>query len=694
MTEAADFLKRSPDGGSAEASLRTAENSPALKFEREDWTLFRTVEGLQQKAGVPAKWLRRLVLKELGDNALDTAAAIQFGRLEDDRFYVEDSGPGLDGTAEEIAELFSISRPMRSSKLLRLPQRGALGNGLRVVAGAVLASEGSLAVITHNRRVVLEPRFDGSTAVIKVTTAERLRGTRIEIGFGRALPRDLNALAWIRQAAAASRAGASYDGRSSAYWYDAPQFHELLLACGNQSVRGLIAELDGCTGGKAGDIVDAAGLERMVCADINRQRAIRLLKVARQQTRPVRPERLGGIGRNGFPADGMSYAVERGTVELGSIEPLAKIPFVVEAWARSTSAFAKKATDDVCISVLVNRTPVTDDVNAWRDTKRDLCVQGCGLSHRCSDAPKKGSYEIKLNVTTPYCPITSDGKAPDLDVFADDILTAIENAMRKAQRTAPKDKKVSQKDVVLDHLDEAIRRASGDGEYRFNERQLFYQLRPLVLEKTGQELKIGNFKNVLTDYENEQGEIAGMYREPRGSIYHPHRDDDIPLGTLTVEEYERPVWTFNKLVYIEKEGFSEALKDDGWPERHDCALMSSKGFTTRAARDLVDKLAKHGKPVTIFCVHDADAFGTMIYQTFQEETKARRARKVKICVCRCDMGVFRMRYAGRRRRGELLGPGNVRKFGSHSAATGMVVCGAQLLHIRQRIGGSRGFARD
>jgi hypothetical protein len=58
--------------------------------------------------------------------------------------------------------------------------------------------------------------------------------------------------------------------------------------------------------------------------------------------------------------------------------------------------------------------------------------------------------------------------------------------------------------------------------------------------------------------------------------------------------------------------------------------MSSKGFTTRAARDLVDKLAEHDEPVTIFCVHDADAAGTMIYQTFREETKARDARKIEI----------------------------------------------------------------
>jgi hypothetical protein len=58
--------------------------------------------------------------------------------------------------------------------------------------------------------------------------------------------------------------------------------------------------------------------------------------------------------------------------------------------------------------------------------------------------------------------------------------------------------------------------------------------------------------------------------------------------------------------------------------------MSSKGFTTRAARDFIDKLAVHDEPVTIFCVHDADAHGTVIYQTFQEATKARGARKIKI----------------------------------------------------------------
>jgi hypothetical protein len=43
-----------------------------------------------------------------------------------------------------------------------------------------------------------------------------------------------------------------------------------------------------------------------------------------------------------------------------------------------------------------------------------------------------------------------------------------------------------------------------------------------------------------------------MYREPRGSITHPHRGETLTLGDLMVEGYERPEWTFNKLVYIER----------------------------------------------------------------------------------------------------------------------------------------------
>jgi hypothetical protein len=493
-----------------------------------------------------------------------------------------------------------------------------------VVAGAVFASKGSLAVITRNKRIVLRPEADGSTTIVEVAPADQPVGTRIEIGFGSALPPDPDPLAWVRIAAEIADEGKTYQGKTSPFWYDPVQFHELLLAHGEQPLRSLIAQLDGCTGSKAGEIVAAAGLDRMTCGSLSRDQATDLLKTARKRARPVGADRLGLVGRDAFP--GHQYAMVCGTIPFGSAPPKADIPIVVEVWARKTSD--KKST--ITVTMLVNRTPVTSPLRAFRDGEKDICLLGCGLNHGYCDTPTKGAYDIAINITTPYCPITSDGKAPNLAPFGSEIGAALSKATRRALRAAPAEKRLSQKDVVLDNLDEAIAKAGGDGKHRFTERQPYYVLRPIVLEQTGQPLLIGNYKGIITDYENEHGDIPGMFREPRGSIYHPHRKETITLGTLMVESYKRPPRTFNKLIYIEKEGFGEALKDDEWPERHDCMLMSSKGFSTRAARDLIDKLAEHDEPCTIFCVHDADGFGPMIYQTLQSATKARGARKVRI----------------------------------------------------------------
>ena len=57
-----------------------------------------------------------------------------------------------------------------------------------------------------------------------------------------------------------------------------------------------------------------------------------------------------------------------------------------------------------------------------------------------------------------------------------------------------------------------------------------------------------------------------------------------------------------------------------WPERHDCALLTSKGYASRAARDVLDLLGDTDEPLTFYCLHDADGPGTMIYQTLQEGT--------------------------------------------------------------------------
>ena len=300
-------------------------SSPApLRFESEDWTSFRTIEGLQRRGGVSVDKLSRLVMKEICDNGLDTKTRVSIGELPKGGYFVEDPGPGIDGTPEQIAYLFSISRPLVSTKLLRLPQRGALGNGLRVVASAVLVSNGTLTVVTRDCRIQLRPERDGTTTVLAVKPVKFPVGTRIEITFGSALPCNDRTLSWAKRACSLA-VGKTYDGKSSPCWYDTPQFFELFAsAIGNPPVRKLMARLDG--GDRADEIITKAGLDRNLrSASVTVKQARKLLMTARAYTAPVPPAQLGPVGANVLRLH--AYACTYGTANFGADEPKAKIPF-------------------------------------------------------------------------------------------------------------------------------------------------------------------------------------------------------------------------------------------------------------------------------------------------------------------------------------------------------------------------------
>ena len=179
------------------ASQLAASERAEFQFERPGWTLFRNVETLSQKAGVPKSKLRRLGLKELTDNALDSGASIvTITEPSTDTYTIVDNGRGIPGEPDDIGRLFSINRPLLSSKLWRMPSRGAMGNGLRVVVGAVAASDGSLDVSTYGRRYTLAPADDGSTRVEAVEPVAVAIGTQITITFGSTLPGSFSDLLW------------------------------------------------------------------------------------------------------------------------------------------------------------------------------------------------------------------------------------------------------------------------------------------------------------------------------------------------------------------------------------------------------------------------------------------------------------------------------------------------------------------
>jgi hypothetical protein len=606
------------------------QNGPGL-FEREDWTLFRSLATLPQKAGVALDELPAVVCKELADNALDAGGVCRVGPLGEDvnGLFVEDDGPGIPGDDADIARLFSIRRPLASSKLLRLPTRGALGNGLRVVAGVVLASRGSLTVATGGRELRLTPRDDGTTGH-EVLGAAPGRGTRVEVRFGPPFAVGIEALGLAGYAIDMAEAGGpSYRGKTSPHWYDADGFWELCQADAGRTVRELLAaSFDGCsepTAGKVAAVVPRGRLAR----ELTRAEAADVLRAARRRAKPVKPTRLGYVGRGHFEAAGYAKATDEWRVTPGGIT----LPVVVEAWADPVGG-----DDDVYYQVYVNRTPIASDVQAWVSKKgkaRTLVLNGC--DSRLHVKIGRRAVGLMVNIDTPFMPITTDGKTPDLSRLGALIGSVAGKAAARARNAVREPKRPTQKDLVVAAIPAGSAEMSGPDGLRFSQRQLFYAVRETVKRQMPEgpdgepfELKWETFTQIITDYEAEAGDIPRMYRDPRGTLYHPHTGEDIPLGTIAVENYKRPRWTFNKIIYCEKEGFTEIMKSVGWPERNDCALVSSKGYASRAVRDVFDLLGETDEEITFFCVHDADAYGTMIYQTLQEATKARGARKVKV----------------------------------------------------------------
>jgi hypothetical protein len=610
---------------SDQAEFGTPEPETRM-FERPDFTAFRSLATLPQKAGVPLADLAHLIAKELADNGLDTGARVTVGLLGTTGFFVEDDGPGIPGGPEAVAELFSLRRPMTSSKLLRLPTRGALGNGLRVVTGAVLASGGELRVRTRGQFLRLMPQDDGTTQFEVIGESAEL-GTRVEVVLGERVPVPENVLSWAQGALLLAGRGTQYKGKSSPHWYDADAFYELFQAAGTATVRDLVSRLDGCSGEAAADIVE--GYQGRRASSLDRREVVEVLARAQDRARQVLPRRLGAVGA--LPGPGKATRVEGTFSPPGRGGGLpAKIPFVVEAWA--------SRTDRRSMVLFVNRTPTIPKVMVFQNPKQrtDTVIYGYGLA--VSIPTGQASMTLAVNITTPFMPITSDGKEPDLSPFRASVTTALTKAARLARRDGRVAQgKVSHKAATLACLDEANEKASGGGRLRVAQRQLFYALRPLTKSMTGEELSYQNLEKILTELESQRGPIRGMYRDSRGILYMPHGGGEIPVGTLSVERYVRPAFTFSKLLYIEKEGLFQVLIAAKWPERHDCALLTSKGYASRAVRDLIDLLvdptpdnSEEVEPITIFAIHDADGPGTMIFESLQEATAARPGRKCRI----------------------------------------------------------------
>jgi hypothetical protein len=189
--------------------------------------------------------------------------------------------------------------------------------------------------------------------------------------------------------------------------------------------------------------------------------------------------------------------------------------------------------------------------------------------------------------------------------------------------------KTTQKDIVFEVLPRAIRNSGAN----FNTRDLYYATRPLVYAHSewedGKELGYNYFGNqLLTEYQEQQGPISGLWRDPRGYLHEPSglpcptcgaARGSTPLGTREVATYEFPEYAFDKILYVEKEGEWPKLQAARLAERYDLAVASAKGYPVEAVRELFSR-AERGD-YQLFVFHDADIDGYNIARVMREATR-------------------------------------------------------------------------
>jgi hypothetical protein len=197
-------------------------------------------------------------------------------------------------------------------------------------------------------------------------------------------------------------------------------------------------------------------------------------------------------------------------------------------------------------------------------------------------------------------------------------------------------------------MERAYMKASSNGKLFVLARQIYYAARPDILRMTGAETLDSQYftQNILPDYleGSGKGRKWDIGFDARGHFEEPHTRENIPLGTLDVRDYLKKIETgqgddedmslpnardfptcgplnrYSTILFIEKEGFLPLFKQVKLAERYDLAIMSTKGMSVTASRNLIDEIAaKHA--VRVLVLHDFDKAGFSILRTLRENTR-------------------------------------------------------------------------
>lgn len=472
---------------------------------------------------------------------------------------------------------------------------------------------------------------------------------------------------------------------TSPHWYTSEDLAHLIAAYIKhdtdhgrvRTVSRFLAEFAGLQGKKKRDMIleklGLTGADLTVFAPddshLDRAKVHSLLNSMQRASRPVNPKKLGVIGKDhieqrfvqlGIEADSFRYKKIQGTDQ--------GLPYIIEA----ASGYAPQLEEDRQIISGVNWSPAFGSV-LFRQLGDNWTLDGLLQERKCGwDEP----VLICLHLATPK-PYWQDRGKSTVSLkgeLADQFVNAIHSVTkhwaklrkqeerddrRRADRSAAvrKSGTISLKAAAERVIPSAYDHASGGGEYPAGARQVMYAARHQIQQLARKPLKDDYFtQQLLPDFCAEHPELTADWEityDARGNFHEPHTDRTVALGTLGIRSYANtfrsfsapwlsqvrlpdlnlgslatcgPAYRFSGVLFIEKEGFLPLFEKMKLQERFDLAIMSTKGVSNTASRELLDELAGYakdvlGRPLPVYVLHDFDVAGFKILGTLAQHSR-------------------------------------------------------------------------
>ena len=204
-----------------------------------------------------------------------------------------------------------------------------------------------------------------------------------------------------------------------------------------------------------------------------------------------------------------------------------------------------------------------------------------------------------------------------------------------------------QKHVAFEIMEDAYHEVSGRKNLWANARQIMYAARDEIQERSKKSLGSNYFtQTLLPDFMTANLNLTADWKvafDDRGHFADPHTGLMIGLGTVAVREHIEeqhemqikaaaiasahvetcgPHGGYGAALYIEKEGFMALLDEVKQAQRFDLAIMSCKGQSVTAARELVDEVC-HRWRIPLFILRDFDKAGFSIRAGFMQRQSRR-----------------------------------------------------------------------